>query len=369
MNNLIYACPWQEIKEKSWSGTHNALYEALKNDFDVIDIDTELNHSHSIEMTLFKAWHNLKLKFHFEKRDMEISRMKNVAPKVVKDIQSYSGVILQFEECPPIIEGRKQYIYQDLSVPFIYRLKKENSELFEICGFGNNSITALQKRSEQQLRFYQEVTGIFTMSHWLKDELSKNFNIPSEKIYHVGGGYNVNQSKINYMEKKGNKILFIGRDFMRKNGPLVIEAFKLAREQRSDLELYIAGPKKIGESNGSGVIFLGDVPNEKLSEYFNLCDIFCMPSKFEAYGLVFPEALTYGLPCIGRNAYEMPYFIENGETGYLLERENAEELADKMLNLLKNENIKRRVRSRKEFYLREYSWSTVANRIYKIITG
>ena len=49
-----------------------------------------------------------------------------------------------------------------------------------------------------------------------------------------------------------------------------------------------------------------------------MCDVFCMPSYFEAYGLVFVEALTFGLPCIGRNCYEMPYFIEDGKTGLLL---------------------------------------------------
>ena len=38
-----------------------------------------------------------------------------------------------------------------------------------------------------------------------------------------------------------------------------------------------------------------------------------MPSYFEAYGLVFIEALTYGLPCIGRNAFEMPNFIQDSE--------------------------------------------------------
>lgn len=58
-----------------------------------------------------------------------------------------------------------------------------------------------------------------------------------------------------------------------------------------------------------------DCGHEELSDLFNKCDIFVMPSYFEVYGFVFIEALTYGLPCTGRNAYEMPYFIQNAETG------------------------------------------------------
>ena len=52
-----------------------------------------------------------------------------------------------------------------------------------------------------------------------------------------------------------------------------------------------------------------------------------MPSYFEAYGLVFAEALTYGLPCIGRDKFAMSEFIEDGCTGRLISGEDAEELA------------------------------------------
>ena len=108
-----------------------------------------------------------------------------------------------------------------------------------------------------------------------------------------------------------------------------MEAFRLLRERRPEVELFIAGPEHLQLSD-EGIHLLGNLPYRELPQYFNLCDVFCMPSKFEAYGLVFPEALTFGLPCIGRDAYEMPYFIEDGETGYLLRSETKEELADLM---------------------------------------
>lgn len=132
------------------------------------------------------------------------------------------------------------------------------------------------------------------------------------------------------------------------------------------MELFIAGPERLNFVD-EGIHLLGNLPYRNLTEYLNLCDVFCMPSKFEAYGLVFPEALTFGLPCIGRDAYEMPYFIEEGETGYLLKNENAEELADLMDRALSNEQMVKNVRERRDFYLQEYSWDTVAKRIFDII--
>lgn len=166
--------------------------------------------------------------------------------------------------------------------------------------------------------------------------------------------------------RQGNRILFIGRDFDRKNGPLVVEAFRILRQSRPEVELFIAGPENLRLSD-EGIHLLGNLPYRELPKYLNLCDVFCMPSKFEAYGLVFPEALTFGLPCIGRDAYEMPYFIEEGETGYLLKHENAEELADLIDKALGNKQMLANVRERRDFYLQEYSWDTVARRIHEVI--
>lgn len=182
----------------------------------------------------------------------------------------------------------------------------------------------------------------------------------------MGGGYNIDVSQIDESRKNGNKILFVGRDFNRKNGPLVVEAYKKARQFKNDLELYIAGPEKLSATE-TEIHFLGSLRYEDLVNYFNLCDVFCMPSKFEAYGLVFPEALTFGLPCIGRNAYEMPYFIEDGKTGYLLNNEDSDELADLILKLLQNDKIKQNVHNKRDYYINEYSWNTVASRIYNIM--
>lgn len=181
-----------------------------------------------------------------------------------------------------------------------------------------------------------------------------------------GEGYNIDPLKIDASQKMGNKILFVGRDFERKNGPLVIEAFNLAKKEKSDLELYIAGPKNLN-IHADGIVCLGDLNSEELINYFNICDIFCMPSRFEAYGLVFPEALTFGLPCIGRDAYEMPYFIEDGVTGYLLKNQRAEELSNLILNCISNEKMKENVIRKRDWYIKEYSWETVVQRMQAVI--
>ena len=182
-------------------------------------------------------------------------------------------------------------------------------------------------------------------------------------------------------QKQGNRILFVGRNFVRKGGPLVVQAFTILRKKYlPEAELYLAGPAEADilaalrekeivpeEADWQGIHLLGDVRPEELSEYYNLCDVFCMPSYFEAYGLVFAEALTYGLPCIGRDKFAMSEFIEDGCTGRLISGEDAEELALDLWEVLQDPKYREEVERRREWYLREYSWDKVAQRICSVM--
>lgn len=150
--------------------------------------------------------------------------------------------------------------------------------------------------------------------------------------------------------------------------PELYEAFCILKQTIKDAELYVAGPASDPYPNAiDGYHYMGDCDHDKLSELLNLCDVFAMPSHFEAYGLVFIEALCYGLPCLGRNAYEMPYFIEDGKTGILVEDYARENMAKQLQRLLIDEEIKQNVASKRDWYLKEYSWDTVAERINDFI--
>ena len=102
-------------------------------------------------------------------------------------------------------------------------------------------------------------------------------------------------------------------------------------------------------------------------EYYNKCDIFVMPSYIDAYGKVFAEALSCGLPCIARRAFAMQDMIEDGKNGYLIDNDDIEVLAQKMRDLLLDENIKKYVYEHMKEYQTMYSWDAVAQRIADIM--
>lgn len=66
--------------------------------------------------------------------------------------------------------------------------------------------------------------------------------------------------------------------------------------------------------------------------FFNNADIFVFPTYYpnECFPLVLLEAMQHGLPCITTNEGGVPDIIDNGKTGLLVERQNAQDLADKI---------------------------------------
>lgn len=79
--------------------------------------------------------------------------------------------------------------------------------------------------------------------------------------------------------------------------------------------------------------------DEKLTEY-KRADIFVFPTYFEAFGLVNLEAMQYSLPVISTYEGSIPDVVINNETGFLVEKQNPQMLADKISVLLNDQKLR-----------------------------
>lgn len=353
MENMFFVVNWGgKNKERAWSGTNFSIYKALSKNFELEEI--EIKTPKLISKVLGKLgldWFTKEFVF------SKIRRLKRIS----------SGTVFQFGEVYHNTSKVHTYIYQDLSVSYVKFMKDNLHDVFEVSAYQDAYPKVIDKRADLQNKYYKSCSGIFTMGEWLRDFLIEQ-GIQKEKVHAVGAGINVKKELIHPQKKTNSKILFVGRDFKRKGGYITYEAFKYLKEKGEEVELYVSGPAEDPISDSiEGYHFMGDLDYSQVAELYNICDIFCMPSYFEAYGLVFIEALSYGLPCIGRDCYEMPYFIEDGQTGALLKEDNPEVLAGLIHKLLHDEQIKMNVSSRQNFYLEKYSWDNVAKKMKKII--
>lgn len=82
------------------------------------------------------------------------------------------------------------------------------------------------------------------------------------------------------------------------------------------------------------VILAGYVPNEELCGFYNLCDLFVMPSKGEGFGIVFLEALSCGKPVIAGNKDASVEAVLNGKLGVLVDPDSVADIANAICRVL-----------------------------------
>lgn len=84
----------------------------------------------------------------------------------------------------------------------------------------------------------------------------------------------------------------------------------------------------------NNVIFAGPASNEERVDYYNLGDVYALPSKFEGFGIVFIESLACGVPVVASDAYGCREGLLNGELGLLVPPDDLKAIANAIVSVL-----------------------------------
>ncbi len=164
-------------------------------------------------------------------------------------------------------------------------------------------------------------------------------------------------------------ILFVGNLEPKKNVVRLIRAFlKLRKEKSIKHSLVIVGRKGWkhkdifgavkGSPYGKEVIFTGYVPDEDLPAIYNLAGLFVFPSIYEGFGLPPLEAMACGLPVITSNAGSLPEVVQ--DAGIMVSPNNTDELAEVMLQVLMNRNLREGLITKSLRRAKLFSWEKTA---------
>lgn len=346
MKKLYFVAKWNKDDiTKTWSGTTYSLYKGLSKYFDIIKVNSPNN-------LFFHRLNQLRLRSNWTFFDWAVRIYTNFyLRRQIKD-KTIPVFCIGFSEFQ-----NPTFVYID---DLLLSKKKLHNKIEREYGrYTKKKIEIFDRHIRKEYELIQKTINVFCMGKWIVEFVKTNYPEFANKFIEAPGGCNANVTFISNMKKKGerNKILFIGWDYKRKGLALVLEAYKILKKERRNLRLIIAGPPQnplLEEIED--VSFLGIVSYDKIGELMRDCDLFCMPSYYEAFGLVFVESLLSGLPCIGRNQQEMPYFIQEGETGELVDNDNPLDLASKMKKILDNDNYYHNVRANNSSYLKQYNW-------------
>lgn len=170
-------------------------------------------------------------------------------------------------------------------------------------------------------------------------------------------------------------VLYVGTLEPRKNIPTLLSAFDRVRKAiGSDCGLVLAGGKgwlydevfRRIEALGleDSVRLIGYVPKEDLPALYSGATAFVYPSLYEGFGLPPLEAMACGTPVITSNASSLPEVV--GDAGIMVDPHSVEELADAILKVLCDADIRQQMISRGLERAKGFSWQETARRTLKV---
>ena len=178
-----------------------------------------------------------------------------------------------------------------------------------------------------------------------------------------------------------NIILSVGRLIDWKGTIHLIDAMPAILQHFPDALLLIigSGPEKQHLlhrthqlSLDNSVKFLGMVSDVELQAYYHVADVFVLPSinksgKTEGLGVVLLEAMASGCPVVGSRVGGIPDIITDGENGFLVPEQDPGALADRIIRIISDTNLKETFRKNGYLRIREsFTWDIVAERFSEI---
>lgn len=211
---------------------------------------------------------------------------------------------------------------------------------------------------------YEEAAHVFTFGPKIRDFLTGSYGIAPGKVSAIGAGASVRpaQPPQTAPERYGRRnILFVGVEWDRKGGPELAKAFARLRQRLPDATLTIIGCTPDIHLEGCRV--LGRLPLEALEAHFHEASCFCMPSRVEPFGVVFLEAMQFGLPVVSTTAGDIGAIVRDGGTGRLAAPRDSAGLEQALYEVLADPGTCRSMGLAALERGRQFTWEAVARRI------
>ncbi len=213
----------------------------------------------------------------------------------------------------------------------------------------------------------------------LKLEKSRITTIPMgvdfDKFITSKGSFNFKEHYFNKRERNYKLVLFCGYKNFEKGAISILQAIPLILEKYNKVYFTFIGPStiafnrefaKIKKNINARMINLSP---DNLTGYFDKnkiaafmeSDLYLMPSRSDAYGIAFLEAWSAGKPVIGANIGATPDVIQENKDGLLVEFDDPQSIADKVVKLLKNKKLRKNLGEQGKMKVENYhSWRNIA---------
>jgi glycosyltransferase involved in cell wall biosynthesis len=232
--------------------------------------------------------------------------------------------------------------------------------VFTIHGFNHANLVADSAKfasMRSRLWKFAERRGLAAQRHIISISPYVREMIQSQtcaNIYYIDNPVDERFFKIVRRPEPG-RILCVGWINRRKNTLGAVSAFGRIALRQPEAKLVIAGEAKEAEyfdrvkhsieqaNMAERVELLGHVDYTRLVQELARASVFLLPSRQENSPMAIAEAMAAGLPVIASDRCGMPYMVREGQTGFLVDPESTEQIADRLTKLVDSHQLCQRM--------------------------
>jgi len=282
---------------------------------------------------------------HFDGTAVDHRVIESARPIVDEDVPDGDVVIATWWETAPMVaklsaqKGAKAYLMMDYGAP--------GMEL------------------EKLIPTWQLPLHIITISNYLVDLIQRNVGeIPLDLV-----PCSVDTELFQCAERRKSKTARVGflyRADWIKGGDIVLEAFRIARQEIPELELLTYGPRNEPgiKPFPAGAEYRAIPSDVELPGIYSSCDAWLFASRREGFGLPILEAMACGTPVIATRAGAAPELIASRGGGVMINHEDPNDMARAIVQLCSMEEAAwKQLSDAASATARDYSWDEATDRL------
>jgi len=357
------------LNGRSWSGTSRSIFDALDREFDLVHVEQSsfppalqtLNRAVSklTRGALVLEWRPAFVRYAFgaareriRAADPEVLFVIAAAPLAYVAAEDWRVITIDDATGPGLLEY----------YPELRNMPRQHKRFVH-----DISVRAIKAT---MLSLYP--------SSWARASAIKDAGKAPEDAVEIAWGHNMRSPPAGRVRTLGTpgRLIFVGVDWARKGGGLLVEAVRLLQAEGIAVELDVVGCERpAGEPAADSVRFHGLLDKTKpdeaalLDRLFDEAHVLVVPSQAECYGMVFAEASAYGLPSVSVRTGGIPSVVLDGKTGILIEPgAPAAALADAIRSLVTDpQRYNALSRNALEDSRERLNWNVWAQRVRKLV--
>lgn len=261
----------------------------------------------------------------------QLSRIRETVKRVKPDV------------CYVTPNAKGGAFYKDFLVVMLLKQMKQNI----VIHYHNKGVVTRENKLIDDFLYKRFFVGlkVILLANVLYGDIKKY--VGKENVFICPNGIPTNTACSKHTTNETPHILFLSNMIASKGVWELVEACRILKGKGISFKCDFVGKwSDITENDFNTILHKKDIEDcvkaygakygEEKEKYFNHTDIFVFPTYYdnECFPIVLLEAMQHRLPCISTTEGGIPDIIDNGKTGFIVEKHNAAQLADKIVWLI-----------------------------------